>query len=510
MKWRKMIQLARMRKEAKRLKRVPVTSQGATFALLHQPTPTPSLLAAGILGGGIANTLYQLTLQPDPVEALHIFEQRYPKEFESLSSVEWHDKLEAMSNREDVLMGYVNGYSGYQAETAAFHHLEQMGYTPYRPTDVNHPHADLYITEESGQIIPIQVKTYASESRFLDVIEDKREHVQHFMVNEELYEQLQHSGQLNSLAQEGIVVWNGEYSNEMLRNEALSSLGQLPTSDVISEAFQDGALVSLPILSIAAATYRIIQIQRNHKLSTSEKTGGSAGEFVKVGTRTTGGWIGFTVSSGIATALTLPFAPGVGLVGSIWGIGVGNRIGKRVQLNWQYSRLMKTYHQINEYMAQGFPPFVRQWIIEQALQRDTVIERLHSVKRELTLYRDELDPTHPTEPTMRAILLEAYADHLTRYLETLPEQLISMENEIFSMLKRLQQRSQAIDSLQLQGEWLAQLMLDIYEYVPKSSYPLLSEYLQAVKKHPNHPFRLAFSPTSDLLDRGYRRQGGLT
>ena len=270
-----------------------------------------SISFGGVLTG---LTVLDIFLVKDNWEQVfETLEYRFPNELGDYSTLDWFQKVsDFQSASQRTIDGYASAFTGQAAEFQSLQFLEKNDFTNVELFESRiNPHNDIHAISPEGDYVEMSVKAYTEQGSFLNAISDSDAHTH--IVNEELYEQLEKSGELLELKAKGIDILNGNFShldNKELAYEAFSDLAE--AGDTSS---------SIPV--IALITYGIssslrLNKYKNGTLSGDEFLVDQVADTAKKVANGTSSFIGGKAGMVIGTAIM----PGLGTVvgGLIGGI----------------------------------------------------------------------------------------------------------------------------------------------------------------------------------------------
>lgn len=444
-------------------------------------------LFSGFSGiGGTVHVLDVFFRSDHQAEILHTLSERYPKEFMNIDPERWGEKLSAMHQQPEVLSGYVNGVSGYQAELLAKQFLEESGYQVEMAPTVNYPNSDLFIMTDDG-VVPVQVKTLADSTQLDQAIVENQGIVEHYVVNDELYRQLESSGRLDAYEGRGLTIWNGGYENESLRSDAVEALTAPNTLAEHADHFETGGLETIPVVSLVLAFYRSSQAIgrfRRNDLNGYEVTGQISGELSGIGIRGltagTAGWIGLTL---------------LGPVGLIGGVYLGGRTGAKWTHSWKQRLSFGEIMFVQERAAQSVrDDWFLDWVIDVLFEAPHIKERVSllknpSVNGEIGIY-------------LQHYVLAEYARYERR--------LDGMRNRFHEVLMRAVSTQKECSAERLTGELLLQLYPMTHTYAPTHWSEDYRQYVTLQRKTPHYPDQLsipAYAFVEQVADEVLREEG---
>ncbi|MCL6577556.1 hypothetical protein, partial [Kyrpidia sp.] len=131
------------------------------------------------------------------------------QEMRDASYADWMNKIESLfHDGQSAVDNYVNAYVGRMAEDLAAAHLQAQGLQVEHFASQTHPGNDLRIHHPDGSFTEYSVKSCASTAEFHQAVAEHADS-HHYIVNHELYQQLDHQELLQSYAQRGIEILDG-------------------------------------------------------------------------------------------------------------------------------------------------------------------------------------------------------------------------------------------------------------------------------------------------------------
>jgi hypothetical protein len=252
----------------------------------------------------------------DHSKVFEVIEQRFPNKMGDADSIDWLNKATALSrNGDSSVRNYISNYAGEQGEMKAAVKLEMMGYSDVEQFESKtHANDDLRAINSNGDEIHFSVKSYADVVNFKQVVSAHPES-SHYVVNSEIYEKLESSGDLASYSDQGIEIIDGGFSHAehvMEGTQAMESMAE--AADV-----QD----DIPFLAIGffgIKTFNNVADFGKGQQSLSELGVNVIGDTAGISVRAVGAKVGAEVGAGVGSL----FLPGVGTVaGGIAGAVAG-------------------------------------------------------------------------------------------------------------------------------------------------------------------------------------------
>lgn len=437
------------------------------------------LYGVGGATGGTVHLLDGVFWSDNQQAVLETLSARFPKEFTNMDAERWGEKLVAMEQHPEVLSGYVNGISGYQAELFAKQFLEDSGYEVAMAPTVNYPNSDLFIKTEEG-ILPVQVKTLADPAQLNQAITDNQGIVEHYVINDELYQQLEASGRLETYENQGLTIWNGGYENEMLRADAVEALAAPNTLVNQADHFESGALETVPIISLALGLYRSSQALgqfRRADLNGYEVTGQIGGELSGIGIR------GLTAGTAGFVGMTL-----LGPVGLIGGVYLGGRTGAKWTGNWK-RRL--SFGEIMFLQERSGQEIGSDWFLDWVM--DVLFEKRH-IQEQASLLEHQ---------TVNGEMGKHLQQYILAEYERYAQRADSMRERFQALLTETLALQESQSPVRLAGELMLQLYPLTRAYAPECWSDYHRRHVSLRVKTPHYPDQLfipAFVFVEQLAD----------
>jgi hypothetical protein len=288
---------------------------------------------------------------------------------EGAGSLDWLKEFEKIkSSGNEGMSGLVNLWKGSLAEERAVEALNhdpklvEEGIRAVRFESPNHPDTDIHFVHSDGTpltdeelhqhgLTDIQVKSYGIQNydHFLETAHSHPDVT--YMVNDELYSQLEQHGDLQG---HGINVINGGWSDIELQDEANDIMDQMDNAADIAG--------DVPVIGIAIFGKRAwdqVNLYRKGKTSGYETALRTVGDATRMGVAVVGVAAGANIGAMIGTAIM----PGVGtLAGAVLGGLVSGSFIRKL-FRWitnqvLYGNLMGAYENIGEtYRKSFFDPF---------------------------------------------------------------------------------------------------------------------------------------------------------
>ena len=307
-----------------------------------------------IAGGGTAKSVVEMYDAAENHEAfLSALQTRLPGRFDrNTSPIEWTAQLLSYGKPGSPrFKGLASNWVGQLAEEDSVAYLnslpelQQQGVHAELFGSRTHPGHDIRLVAEDGTVVDeIQCKSYGDADGFLQQIreyQERGEEVNHYIVNTEVYEQLESSGRLAQLTEQGITIDRGPWAHQ----EYLQQVGDT------TDAFQDAADIAENADDLDGLRWvgtGIRTAQRVERLAQGKTTVHEAGVDTAADAAGTVARGASAIAAGKAgAALGTAICPGIGtIVGGLGGAIGGAILGahvpgiiKAIVDRWKYARI---------------------------------------------------------------------------------------------------------------------------------------------------------------------------
>ncbi|OCA85896.1 hypothetical protein A8F94_13675 [Bacillus sp. FJAT-27225] len=465
-------------------------------------------------------------------EVIETLKYRNNKEFGDMDLMSIGNRL--MENSQTT---YASHFAGQKAEFLAKEFLEEKGYNVNLFENRNHPNDDLIaVNPETGEETLYSVKTYREVSDFLRAVREHPEST-HYIVNNEIYEKMDQSGDLHSLSSRGIEVLNGQYENKELREEFFTLINALTTNhtnfarelnraaetrnstiDHLDEASQkDLNLEDLDLnivedIPLVSSVFLLTQTAKGiyslKKGSTSEhefkvdlgvdvlKFGGKgvAGAAGASLGALIGGSIGTIVAPGAGTAAGAAVGKVIGGFSGVWATGSAT---SGLKESYKWGDIIDAQQSIGNFCLQGFSEDIRRDLMDKAFY---INETIRTLKKEesylVNKYAKELDPTNPEMPTLASVLCEQTVYDLRTFLQYLDMLVNAIEDDIKDACNKAAENDKRnkFSNQHYLGEFLLNCEIFELEQLPTKLVTAKIKYKKNKEKSPNYPVKLPFDP----------------
>ncbi len=312
----------------------------------YQTKGSSPIIDASILTiGSSATNIYDIYAAcEEHEEVLDVIEYRFPNVMGDASPMDWFSKVTDLMNKPTrSLDAYHSAFIGQLGENQSLDYFSSQGLKAYLFEDRTHRATDVYTIDELGNKVEYSVKNFGKVDNFLAELREHPE-VENWVVNSEIYDQLEESGRLDLLEQGGRDIIDGGF----LHDEA---------SDTITEALKDvsnaGDLADdIPFIALAlfgVKTVKNIKLCSQHKQSYYE-TGVEIGmDAVRVGTAGVLAAAGANIGAAIGTSIL----PGVGTLvggglGALAGAVAGSSLIQYLKEKWKWGEIIKAIDYVGD------------------------------------------------------------------------------------------------------------------------------------------------------------------
>ena len=333
-------------------------------------------------------------------EVLQTIGERFPHKMGNANSFAWLKKI-AQLEKDNSSQPYINAYTGEKAEIESIDKLKELGCKNVSQFESKtHPNNDLKATDNEGNEIHFSVKSHKSTASFEKEVTGHPDS-KNYIVNSELYQDMEESGQLIDYKSKGIHIVDGGFSHTEHVQEAEIAFEDIRESMEVSD---DIFFISLGVLSYKAFN-NVIDFKKGEQ-SKKEFKINVAMDTIDVGKQAIGGWVGSEVGGVVGTAII----PGPGTVaGRVGGAIVGRHIIKGIDKTfeimndikeeWKWGDIIEAidyygevYHPIFMYLEEKdfrkediFKKFINKNICNEVYNRSQVANNL---KKEKKVYKN--------------------------------------------------------------------------------------------------------------------------
>lgn len=457
-----------------------------------------------ILGGAFAgmSILDIYTATKEHQEVLQAIENRMPNEMGGANSINWLNKI-AQLEKNKSSQSYINYYTGEQAETESIGRLKELGYESVSQfKSKTHPDNDLRAIDSEGNEVHFSVKSRSSISDFQKEVAEHPDS-KNYIVNSELYQDMEESGQLMDYEDKGIHIIDGDFSHTEHIQEAKTAFEDIGESVDVSD--------EIPLIALAVLGYKtvnnIIDFKKG-KQSKKELGINIAMDTAGIGGRAVGAWGGAQAGAVAGT----PFGPVGTLLGSIGGGAFGyittSQIMKGVKEEWKWGNIIEAidyygeiYHPIFMYLEQRdfckqdiFKNFINKKIHEKIYNCPKVLENL---KKEKKVYKDNsrfLTRWGLIPRNIKETLILEHVKSLKKYLNNTKSAVVSSFEKFQKILKDIEEKLPEDEREKRIKRYIGEFVVEnkeiFIEIQSTEEAELLKEYEIQKKECPNHPYKI--------------------
>ncbi len=481
------------------------------------PNLGPLLEDLGIVGVGSVKSLLEVYDAADDHAAfLGALQARLPQTFTNdTSPLKWATQLLSYGERDSSrFKGLASNWVGQLAEDNAVAYLNSMpdlqgqGVRAELFEARNHPGYDIRLVAEDGSVVDeLQCKSYKDAGGFLSRLRDYQgqdQAVDHYIVNTEVYDQLESSGKLTGLTEQGIVVERGTWSHE----DYVEQVGD------ISDAFGEAADVSdnvgdvgaLRWLGTGVRTAGRVKRLAEGKTSVHEVAIDSAAD----GAGTVGRGVSVAAGGKLGAVIGSAIFPGIGTLiggigGAIGGAVAGGYVPGIIKIfvdAWKFNKIREVLQQLGKRYHTDVLSWMgsyRRQVTEKIYKRKYSGMRLgKKVAAEESLVARHKIPD-PYAPDMQFDVAGLVANRCLAEYRWVQRCALQASSSVLGRLGKLvlgSGDSAVFGHLgEVVGANAAVLVCDGMQY-----RELLGEYAAETKKFPNHPFRVRKSYDSEPDD----------
>jgi len=427
-------------------------------------------------------------------QVLNIMEYRYPNELLEMTPLEWLNKVERLyQDGDQALNGFISGYAGQAAENITVEQFEAMGATATLFESRTHANDDIAVTMD-GETLFYSVKSYSDSTKFEEAVANHPEST-HYVVNQELYNQLQEKGLLDHYEEQGITIVEGNYSNVALREEASQAFLDIHEA---ADAADYIPFISAPLFMLRSGFN--IKAYREGKQSGHELSVNVIGDAGKIGVATGFGFGGAKLGGIIGTAIF----PGLGTVigggiGAVIGGLTGSKLMQSVKSYFKWGKIIEVQEKVGKTFLRIGKEKYKQYYLQHMFPFQQIEMKLVNSKQLANRYEEELNLYNSKKASLPAVLQHMYVEHtnhiregIEKTAEQLPEKIEHFAQSCANKLKRPEVKYAFIGELMLQQNsrlWLPEDMQAMKQDI--------TMYELERKKNPNYPYQ--FQMAADHL-----------
>ena len=436
-------------------------------------------------------------------EILQTIEKRFPNEMGDANSFAWLKKITQLE-KNNSSQSYINAYTGEKAEIKSIDKLNELGHKNISQFESKtHPDNDIKAVDSEGNEVHFSVKSRSSVADFQqEVVEHPNS--KNYIVNSELYQNMEESDQLMDYKSKGINIIDGDFSHAEHAQEAKIAFEDIAESTEISD--------DIYLIALANLGYKTFNNIINFTKGTQSKKElgiNIAIDTAGIGGRAVGTWGGAQVGALVGT----PFGPVGTLAGGIGGGIVGcittSQIMKDIKEDLKWGDIINAI----DYYGEIYHPFfmdskekgsykqnvsknsINKNIYDNIYNCSTVLEQL---KTEKNIYKNNsrflarwcLIPRNITE----TLILE-HIKSLKKYLNNTKLAVIKSFEKLQKILKDIAEKLPEDEREDIVRKYIGEFIVENKEIFIESpslkEAKLLKEYRLQKKECPHHPYRIS-------------------
>jgi len=453
-------------------------------------------LALGIGSSGL-NLLDIYASVEDHETVVETLAQRFPDEIKDFSSLDWFKKVSEL-NANDSMASYISAFKGQAAENISLEFLQEQGYENARPfSSLTHANDDV-VAELNGEEISLSVKN-GSVDYIKGSISDHPMST-NYIVNEESYNEMLNSGDIDEYADEGITILNGGYSVDELTEQ-----GQ----EALEDIFDAGDILDvIPWIALAIFGVKTVKNVKQYKSCNQSKYEFGVNVAVDAGRVAAGGLMA-AGGAQIGTALGTMVAPGIGsIVGA--GIGVvvgalaGGQLFNKIKERLKWGAIIDALDHFGEKYGFKYSSQIESNIKNELFNYNDIKNNINKEQKLVNKYEKEMNPFSIKKPSLESVMVYEHINNLEKSkkrIDTVTRKAAAKvrkftdnivfkgkENETKSNKMQKVSRRIATDIL-LGNRWLFNK-----ESLSDDDKKILREFDEKVLLAPNHPYSLNADP----------------
>ena len=436
-------------------------------------------------------------------EILKTIAERFPNEMKDASMFDWIKKFKKLENN-NTSFSYKNAFTGEKAEIESINTLKELGYKEVSQFESRtHPDNDLTAIDSEGNEVHFSVKSHANSSLFHKEVAEHPDS-KNYVVNSELYQDMETSGHLTDYESEGIRIVDGKFSHTKSVQEFENAFEDVKESVDVSD---DISVIACAILAYKTSknVFSFIQGKQSKKELGINVTMDTAGTVTQAATAAGGAKIG----AGIGTAIVPGLGTAVGVIGGAIGTAfLANpyisSIIKSIKESWKWGDIIEAIDHYGEiyqpvFMNLNKINFNRQNVfkkIYKAVYNNPQV--LENLKKEKTMYMNNsnfFERWGLIPRNIKAALILEHIKSLKKYLKNTKPAIKKFFNEFQKELKNItstlpeQERETTIN--RIVGEFVIENKGIFIEKKSTEEKELLKGYRLQKKECPNHPYKIS-------------------
>ena len=435
-------------------------------------------------------------------EVLQTIEKRFPNEMGNASRLSWLKKITEL-NKNNSNQSYINAYAGEKSEWESIDKLKELGYEGISQFSSKiHPHNDLKAIDSEGNEVHFSVKSHSNiESLQKEIVAHPDS--KNYIVNSELYQKMEESGQLIDYETKGFRIIDGDFSHTEHITKASIAFEDIEESVDASD--------EIPLIALAVLTYKTVNniIDFKKKKQSKKELGiNITMDTAGIGGRAVGAWGGAKAGAIAGT----PFGPVGALVGSIGGGVIGcittSQIMKGVKEKLKWGNIIKAIDYYGEIYHHFFiheeKDFFKENLFKNVINKNIYSkiyngpQVLENLKKEKRIYKNNsrfLARWYLTPLNIKETLILERIKSLKKYLSNTKLAVIKSFEKFQEILKHIEQKLPEDEKEIRMKRYIGELIVEnkevFIEIQSTEEAELLKEYEVQKKECPNHPYKIS-------------------
>jgi hypothetical protein len=465
--------------------------------------PDGLILGTGAVGLS-ALDLYSAT--EDHAQFLSVMEHRFNLEMGDADSLDWMAKAISLDST-DSLVSYARNYAGQVGEDSSIAMFHSQGLDAEAFFSRSHADNDLQVTNSDGTITDWSVKSYGNLSDFKSIVAEHPAST-HYVVNDEILDQLESSGDLSTYHAQGIEIISGGFSHEAAINEGMDAMNDLADASDVSQG--------IPVVAaamFAAKAARNVKAYNDGRQSKREFGVNVASDLGRIGIAGGAAFGGAQVGALIGTAI----APGIGTViggfiGSVLGSVGASRAVSAARDEYKWGNIRAATETFGAAFENGLTEAHIAGLQSNIYKIEMTRELLQKERALSRWSRLSLLSFVPLIPKPKTVLSNLYIRQLRRRMKMVPIAAENAANKVYTTFSRQPGNpGESIGDANIRHRRnIGEMILANFDILYSSGNmasadeisPNLQEmrmkYVKEVALYPNHPYR-AFPNSSKFL-----------
>ena len=453
------------------------------------PKNVGDALALGIGSGGL--TILDIYSQVDNhSDVLNVLEQRCPNTLSDMTPIQWFEKVESLE-KNNSLGTYTSLFKGQEAENIALDMLRNQGLDAQPFSSLTHADDDIFVTLGDNTEVPYSVKCGSIDyiKNAISAHPDSHDYI----INSDVYQMMEESGDLESYANQGITIIDGGYTNGYLTDTGDTALADIGDSGDVSD--------HVPYIALALFGFKTVKNMDswiNGEQSFGELKVNIAVDAARAGSS------GFTAYAGAkAGAFIGSFFPGPGTIiggvlGTIGGALLGGSLFKWLKEELKWGKIIKAIDYFGCKYEQNLTLGMKNMLGSKFLNLDEVNRKVEEESKLTQQYQKQLNPYSWTKPSVPAVVNKEYLAILNATQERIIASLKRFQKEVEQLCQQyaskmhpnspsdqLKTKRRLLGDLILANQWILE-----HDAATTNEIKLISQYNEQIEQAPNHPYRI--------------------